>query len=62
MFGLMEDNGAEWSGMEWSGMEHKSHSIVWVSYDVTECCFHSIVWKVDGAEQVIIFNPNFTLN
>jgi hypothetical protein len=41
--------------MEWSGMEHIFHSIVWISYDETGCCFHSIVWKVDGAEQVIIF-------
>jgi len=41
----------EWSGTEQNGMDQRFHSIVWI------CCemFPSIVWKVDGMEQVIIF-------
>jgi hypothetical protein len=54
----MEDNGAWWNITEWNKMEKNEtyiHFHCLVSYDVTECCFHSIVWKVNRAEQVIIF-------
>jgi len=48
MFGLTEHNGMEWSGAEWNGTEQIFHTIVWICYDVTESCFHSIVCEVNG--------------
>lgn len=45
--------------MEWNGVEQRFHSIVWILYDGMELISHSIVWKVDGMELVIIFLFHF---
>jgi hypothetical protein len=36
-------------------MEHIFHSIVWIFPNQMKYCFYSIIWKLNGAEQIIIF-------